>query len=234
MHSTVVVFPAPFAPARPTISPARTSRSRRSTTTLDPYALRSPRTVTPSNPVMPEFCRRAASQRISPWLERPHLPAGIPGCAGAEGSAAGGITARGLTTSRARRLAGTAGCRSAALARPIGRALYPWIASKIANAPKPSMASRSGRQDHDHELDGYTPVGHQRRCGEHSDHLDRFRAVSCLLSSEHTSSSSDTAMRRARQGARLNAYQPAGIAFAVQAGNMIPTTGPSSVDRTGD
>src|SRR5580693_6876830 len=46
MHSTVVVFPAPLAPISPTISPAGTSRSRPSTTTRFPYALRSPRTVT--------------------------------------------------------------------------------------------------------------------------------------------------------------------------------------------
>src|SRR5262249_21813523 len=46
MHSTVVVFPAPLAPTRPTISPARTSRSRPATTVLVPYVLRSPRTVT--------------------------------------------------------------------------------------------------------------------------------------------------------------------------------------------
>src|SRR5262249_60903562 len=52
MHSTVVVFPAPLAPARPTISPARTSRSRPSTTTLVPYLLRRPRTVTTPRSVM--------------------------------------------------------------------------------------------------------------------------------------------------------------------------------------
>src|SRR6185437_7968010 len=52
MHSTVVVLPAPLAPIRPTISPAGTSRSRSSTTTLVPYDLRRPRTVTTCGSLM--------------------------------------------------------------------------------------------------------------------------------------------------------------------------------------
>src|SRR5580700_3894715 len=55
MHSTVVVFPAPLAPISPTISPAGTSRSRPSTTTRFPYALRRPRTVTTCALSMPSM-----------------------------------------------------------------------------------------------------------------------------------------------------------------------------------
>src|ERR1700722_11647450 len=69
MHSTVVVFPAPLAPISPTISPAGTSRSSPSTTTLLRYALRSPRTVTTCVLLMPTIVPVPARQRVSPRLE---------------------------------------------------------------------------------------------------------------------------------------------------------------------
>ena len=70
MHSTVVVLPAPLAPTSPTISPARTSRSRPSTTTLSPYTLRRPRTVTTCGLVIRSIVPTPRlPSRVSPRLE---------------------------------------------------------------------------------------------------------------------------------------------------------------------
>ena len=44
MHSTVVVFPAPFGPRMPKISPSSTSRDTSLTATVEPYDLRKPET----------------------------------------------------------------------------------------------------------------------------------------------------------------------------------------------
>src|ERR1700733_11404911 len=70
MHSTVVVLPAPLAPIKPTILPAGTSRSRPSTTTLSPYALRRPRTLTTSfmPPMLPATGRRDIGPGVEPGL----------------------------------------------------------------------------------------------------------------------------------------------------------------------
>src|SRR5580700_9543413 len=76
MHSTVVVFPAPLAPISPTISPAGTSRSRPSTTTRFPYALRRPRTVTTCGLFMPLIVPPRPPQAHQPSVIPPPLPQG--------------------------------------------------------------------------------------------------------------------------------------------------------------
>src|SRR5215468_6484013 len=87
MHSTVVVFPAPSAPAKPTIAPARTSRSSRSTTTRFPYVLRRPRTVTTSVLAMSSIVAAPDRSHIGPRLEPGLLPRLESQPAGAGGDA---------------------------------------------------------------------------------------------------------------------------------------------------
>src|SRR5271170_5129818 len=56
-HSIVVVFPAPFGPINPKISPSLTSNETSDTATVVPYVLRMPETwITLRAPEMPIRC----------------------------------------------------------------------------------------------------------------------------------------------------------------------------------
>jgi len=78
-HSTVVVFPAPFGPSTPEVSPASTSRETSPTATTSAYRfVRSSRAITGTSPLQPPGsarCARPASARTRASSRPPQLVA---------------------------------------------------------------------------------------------------------------------------------------------------------------